>query len=56
LQDSIKSLDNRREDIGRRLTQIEARYRRQFTSLDTLMSNMSATQSSLTQQLARLNK
>jgi hypothetical protein len=36
------------------LTQIEARYRAQFTSLDVLLSGMSTTSDYLTQQLANL--
>lgn len=56
LQDSIKTLDTRREELSRRLTMVETRYRKQFTSLDTMMARMTATQSSLQQQLAGLAK
>ena len=56
VQSSIKMLDARREELNRRLVQIESRYRRQFTSLDTLMSQMTATQNSLAQQLAGLSQ
>lgn len=55
IQTSVNALDDRREAIGRRLVQIEARYRRQFNSLDTLMSQMTQTSNYLSQQLGRLN-
>lgn len=50
----IKSLTSRQETLSLRLTQIEARYRKQFTALDTLVSSMNKTSSYLTQQLANL--
>jgi flagellar hook-associated protein 2 len=52
---SIKRLDKQAESITARLTSIEARYRAQFTRLDTLMSSMSTTSSFLTQQIASIN-
>lgn len=54
LTDSIKSLDKQYDAVSLRLTQIEARYRKQFTALDSLMANMSKTSTFLTQQLANL--
>ena len=51
---SIKGLGKQSEAISLRLTQIEARYRRQFTALDTLLSGMTKTSNFLTQQLANL--
>lgn len=51
---TIKNLDKQYEVVSNRLTQIEARYRKQFTALDTLMSSMSKTSTYLTQQLANL--
>ncbi len=51
---SIKNLGKQSEVISARLTQIEARYRRQFTALDTLMSGMTKTSTFLEQQLANL--
>jgi flagellar hook-associated protein 2 len=39
-----------------RLAALEARYRKQFTALDTLMSSMTTTSSYLTQQLAAIAK
>jgi flagellar hook-associated protein 2 len=37
------------------LTKLEAMYRAQFTSLDSMISSMQTTQSYLTQQLAALS-
>ncbi len=54
LNASIKSLGKQSDAISSRLTQIEARYRKQFTSLDTLISGMTKTSNFLTQQLANL--
>ena len=51
---SIKSLQGRTDALNLRLTQIETRYRRQFSSLDTLLSRMQQTSQYLTQQLANL--
>jgi flagellar hook-associated protein 2 len=53
-QRSVKDISKRRETIANRLTQIEARYRRQFSSLDSLISSMNTTSTYLTQQLANL--
>jgi flagellar hook-associated protein 2 len=52
---SIKTIDKRREDMERRLGDVEARLRAQFTALDTLISSLSSTSSFLTQQLAKLD-
>ncbi|MBX9963005.1 MAG: flagellar filament capping protein FliD [Burkholderiales bacterium] len=52
---SISDLDDRRTALNRRLVDVEARYRAQFTALDTMMSNMLSTSNFLTQQLNALN-
>jgi len=52
---TIKSLDNRRQEIERRLVDVETRIRAQFTALDTLLGKMSTTSTFLTQQLDKLN-
>ncbi|NOY85477.1 MAG: flagellar filament capping protein FliD [Nitrospirae bacterium] len=52
----IKDLTGRREVISRRLLDVEARFRRQYTSLDVLLSEMQSTSEFLTQQLDMLNK
>ncbi|MBK7675393.1 MAG: flagellar filament capping protein FliD [Candidatus Accumulibacter sp.] len=54
LSASIKSLGKQSEAISSRLTQIEARYRKQFTALDTAISGMTKTSNFLAQQLANL--
>ncbi|MCB1942394.1 MAG: flagellar filament capping protein FliD, partial [Candidatus Accumulibacter sp.] len=54
LSTSIKGLGKQSETISARLTQIEARYRKQFTSLDLLISGMTKTSTFLQQQLASL--
>lgn len=51
---SISSLDKRISQIEDRLTIIEARYRRQFTALDTTIGQLNVTSQYLQQQLARL--
>lgn len=54
LNNSIKNLESQRETLSRRLEQIEARYRRQYSSLDILVASMNQTSSYLSQQLAGL--
>jgi len=51
---SIKSIDSQRDTLNRRLADTEKRYRAQYTSLDTLVSQMTTTSNYLTQQLAKL--
>lgn len=51
---SIKSITSQSQLVSNRLTQIEARYRKQFTSLDTLIAGMTTTSNFLAQQLANL--
>ena len=51
---TIDAVDRQRQALDRRLAQIEQRYRAQFTALDTLLSNLSATSTFLTRQLANL--
>ncbi len=50
---SIKQIGNSRDALNLRLAKIEARYRVQFTALDTMMANMQKTSQYLTQQFAR---
>ncbi len=52
---SIKRVDEQSAKISDRLVTIEARYRAQYTRLDTLMSSLSSTSSFLTQQLKSLS-
>ncbi len=51
---SIKDLGKRREAITFMLEKVEARYRRQFTALDVMVSNMQSLSARLQQQLASL--
>ena len=51
---SIKDLDSQRDRLSTRLTQIERRYRAQYSSLDTLVASMQQTSQYLSQQLANL--
>ena len=54
INNSIKDIGNRRDDLQRRLTDIEANYRKQYSALDTLLTSMNQTSKYLTQQLAIL--
>lgn len=51
---SIADVGRQRETLSRRLVQIEQRYRKQFSSLDSLVASMQKTSQYLTQQLANL--
>lgn len=55
ISSSIKSIDKQRTALESRLTDIEARYKKQFTNLDTMVAQMQQTSSYLTQQLASLS-
>lgn len=55
INESIKRLDKQTDALNVRLVSIEARYRAQFTKLDTLLASMSSTSAFLTQQLAAIN-
>ena len=52
---SIRTIDKRREEMERRLVDVEARMRAQFTALDTLLGKMQTTSTFLAQQLAKLD-
>lgn len=54
LNASIKAVANQRDRFSQHLTQLEAMYRAQFTSLDSMLQSMQTTQSYLTQQLAAI--
>lgn len=53
-QRQIKAITKQQDVVATRLVAIEARYRAQFTSLDTLIASMKQTSTYLTQQLASL--
>lgn len=50
----LTELTKRSDAILRRLDVVEARYRKQFTALDTLIAGLNSTSSYLTQQIASL--
>jgi flagellar hook-associated protein 2 len=54
LSASIKDLDKRQEDFNDRLVAVEARYRAQFTALDTMLSSLNQTSAYMSQQLSAL--
>ena len=51
----IKELTKRQDALSLRLEQIEARYRKQFSALDTLVAKLNSTSTYLSQQLASLS-
>lgn len=53
---SIKNIAGRRDVLSRRLVDVEARYRAQFSALDVMIGKMNQTSNYLTQQLANLPK
>ncbi|RFP14803.1 MULTISPECIES: flagellar filament capping protein FliD [unclassified Duganella] len=56
LNNSVKDVAKQRDAFAARLTDIEARYRAQYTALDTSIASMNTTASFLTQQFAALAK
>lgn len=50
----LKDYTDREATLERRLVTIEARYRKQFSSLDTMLAGLNKTSSYLSQQLSRL--
>ena len=54
LNDTVKDITAQRDKFSARLVDVEARYRKQYSALDTMIANLNATQSYLTQQLAAL--
>lgn len=54
INNRISALDDQREALSRRLDALETRYRAQFTAMDELVSQLTATSNFLTQQLAGL--
>ena len=56
VQGQLEDIGNQKEALDRRMSMAEARYRAQFTALETLMSQLQTTSSFLTNQLAALSK
>ena len=55
LNSTSNSLKDRVESMGRMIALVEARYRKQFTALETLLGTMQTQSAYLSQQLASLN-
>jgi len=55
LQASVRGLEKRQEAMETRLAAVEARYRSQFSALDTLIASMNSTSNYLAQQLTSLS-
>jgi len=54
LQSSIDAINDRREQLGVRLTALQARYTKQFNALDGLLAQLQGTGNFLAQQLGNL--
>lgn len=54
LASSTRNLSKERDTINARLVTVEDRYRRQYSKLDSMISNMNGTSNYLSQQLAKL--
>lgn len=54
INNSIKDVENHRNTLQQRLPLQEARYKKQYSSLETMLSNMGKTSSYLSQQLSNL--
>ena len=52
LNDRLDAIADQREALNRRMSVMEASYRRQFTALDAMMAQMQSTSAFLAQQLA----
>jgi flagellar hook-associated protein 2 len=56
LNASVRATQAQQDSFNKRLEQIEARYRRQFAALDSMVASMNTTSQYLSQQLAILNR
>jgi flagellar hook-associated protein 2 len=56
LKGELKDIERDKQAFNLRMAQVETRLRKQFTALDSLLSQMQSTSSYLTQQLASLPK
>lgn len=54
INDNLKTIDKNRDDLSLRVSNLTDRYTKQFTALDSLLSQMQSTSQFLTQQLANL--
>jgi flagellar hook-associated protein 2 len=56
LKRQVEDISREKEALALRMEQVEARYRKQFTALDSLLSQLQSTSSYLSQQLSNLPK
>jgi flagellar hook-associated protein 2 len=56
LKRQMDDIGRQKEALALRMEQVEARYRKQFTALDSLLSQLQSTSSYLAQQLASMPK
>ncbi|RZT09032.1 flagellar hook-associated protein 2 [Duganella sp. CF402] len=56
LNNTVKDITKQRDTFSARLVDVEARYRAQYTALDTSIASMNSTASFLTQQFAAMAK
>lgn len=56
LNNSVQDIGKQKDAFNAKLVDIEARYRKQYTALDTTLSSLSTTASFLAQQFAALSK
>lgn len=54
LNNQVDDIEESREALDRRLEMVEARYRREFTAMDAIIGELSATGNQLSQQLASI--
>jgi flagellar hook-associated protein 2 len=54
LNNQVEDIEESRESLDRRLEMVEARYRREFTAMDAIIGELSATGNQLSQQLASI--
>jgi flagellar hook-associated protein 2 len=56
LNTTLDNIDKRRKDLDARMVGVEARYKKQFVALDSLMGKLQQSNTALQQQLAQLNR
>jgi flagellar hook-associated protein 2 len=54
LNNQVDDIEESREALDRRLEMVETRYRREFTAMDAIIGELSATGNQLAQQLASI--
>lgn len=54
LQSQLKDISSRRDDLDRRMAQVQARYQKQFDAMDTLVQQLNSSGSAFLSALAKL--